>query len=753
MSIFQSTTASAVLTLLMSGTAQASILSEPAETPDPVVLDAIIVVGSRESAAATGGSAAFLDEEALATFGYSDVNRVLRQVPGVTIQEEDGYGLRPNIGIRGSGTDRSARVAIMEDGVPIAPAPYAAPAAYYFPRLARITGVEVTKGPGAIKYGPQTTGGAINLFSAPIAGGAEEGFAGRAELLAGDFGGARAHGVMGGWVPIGGGWQLGGQIDLLREQSDGFKTLDSGGPTGFIIDDAVVKLGLRSEPGARFAQSLDLKYQTYDETSDETYVGLTLQDFAADPFRRYAGSQADVIDVAHETLQLTHRIALSPDTDLTTIAYRNETSRAWYKLNDVRNGADTAWVGLSAVLDDPVANAASLAFLRGDIDSAARGLRVRNNNRAYLSEGIQSVLSTRFSTGDIGHALELSARYHEDSEDRFQRDDIYRMTDSAMRLTTRGVDGAQDNRVGSAEAWAFFIRDTLTLGRLTITPGLRYERIDLARTNYPTSPPSRVTPTAVIESDLDVVLPGIGATYDLTDELRLVVGAHRGFANPGPGSSADAETSWNYEAGARFERGTLSLDAIAYLNDYDNLLGSCTASTGGDCVIGDQFSGGAVEVKGLEITAGWNPGRAAGWSVSTPLSVVYTLSEGEFLTSFNSGYEPWGDVRSGDELPYLPRQQLTLNAGVAFDRWRLNATANHVGENRSVAGSGDIAAAQRIDARTLLDLSGEFDLNDNASLFASVQNVTDEVYNVAFSPAGARPGAPRLAMAGVRLTF
>lgn len=747
---------STLMTLLMSGAAHAVILPGPTvdgAPSDPVELDAIIVTGSREDARSTGGSATFLDEEALAAFGYSDVNRVLRQVPGVTIQEEDGYGLRPNIGIRGTGTDRSARVAIMEDGVLIAPAPYAAPAAYYFPRLARMTGVEVTKGPGAIKYGPQTTGGAINLFSTPIAGGAGDGFAGRAELLAGDFGGLRAHGVMGGWVPVGGGWQGGGQIEILREQSDGFKVLDSGGPTGFVIDDAVVKLGLSSDPQARHAQSLELKYQSYSETSDETYVGLALQDFAADPYRRYAGSQADVVNVEHDTLQLTHRVALAPNVDLTTIAYRNETSRAWYKLNDVRNGTDTAWVGISAVLDDPVANAASLAVLRGDANSAARGLRVRNNSRGYLSQGVQSVLSARFSTGGLDHELELSARYHEDSEDRFQRDDVYRMADGVMQLTARGIDGAQDNRVGAAEAWAFFVRDTIRLDRLTVTPGLRYERIDLTRTNYPTSPPGRTTPSSVVRSDLDVALPGIGATYDLTSELRLVAGAHRGFANPGPGSSVRAETSWNYEAGVRFRRDTLTLDAIAYLNDYDNLLGTCTASTGGGCTIGDQFSGGGVEVRGLEVTAGWNPGQAANWSVSTPFSLVYTLSEGEFLTSFNSGYGPWGNVRAGDELPYLPRQQLTLNAGMEFDRWRFNATANHVEEARSVAGSGSIAATERIDERTLIDLSGAFDLTDSASLFASVQNVTDEVYNVAFSPAGARPGAPRLAMVGLRLTF
>jgi Fe(3+) dicitrate transport protein len=721
---------------------------------DPAILSPIVVVGSRAEARAAGGSATYLDEATLQTFAFSDVNRVLRQAPGVVLQEEDGFGLRPNIGIRGSGTDRSARVALMEDGVLIAPAPYAAPAAYYFPRLARMTGVEITKGPGAIKYGPLTTGGAVNLTSTPIGGGADEGLAGRISLLGGDFGSVRAHGAMGGWMSAGNDWQVGGQIELLHEQSDGFKRLDNGGSTGFDIDDAVIRLGLRTAPGAPRAQTLTFKYQSLTERSDETYVGLTLADFAADPYRRYAGSQVDVMNVDHETLQLTHSLDLTPAINLTTTAYRHDTVRAWYKLNDVRNGAGTGWVGIGAVLDNPAAHPVSLGILRGDpgVVSGAQGLRVRNNNRTYVSEGVQSVLTARFDTGDVRHELELSARYHQDSEDRFQRDDVYRMNNGVMELTTRGVDGAQDNRVGEAEAWAFFARDTIRAGRLTLTPGVRYETIDLKRTNYPTNPPGRATPTAVIETGFDVWIPGIGATYQLTDGIRLVAGAHRGFANPGPGSNLDPETSWNYEAGLRYD-GVVSLEAIAYLNDYDNLLGTCTASTGGGCVIGDQFSGGEVEVRGLEVTASWDAGEAFGRGFGVPLSLVYTLSDGAFRTSFSSAYEPWGVVAAGDELPYLPRHQLTLNAGLEFDRWSLNASVNRVSETRAVAGSGPIAAGDRIEARTLLDLAATVELTAQASLFASVQNVTDEVYNVGFSPAGARPGAPRLAMAGVRLRF
>ncbi len=107
----------------------------------------------------------------------------------------------------------------------------------------------------------------------------------------------------------------------------------------------------------------------------------------------------------------------------------------------------------------------------------------------------------------------------------------------------------------------------------------------------------------------------------------------------------------------------------------------------------------------------------------------------------------------GDRLPYLPPHQLTLTGGIDAGRARINASMNYVTETRGFAGSGAIPEAERIDGRTLVDLSGEVDILPSLSAYATVQNLFDTTYNVAFSPAGARPGAPRLALAGLRARF
>ncbi len=717
--------------------------------------DIILVTASRDDTFAIGGSVHRLDAADLAVFSYSDINRVLRLIPGVLVQEEEGFGLRPNIGIRGSGSDRSARVAIMEDGVLVAPAAYAAPAAYYFPRMARISSVEVAKGPAAIKYGPQTIGGAVSFLSTPIP---ETdglfGLGGHADLLGGSFGAVRAHGNLGGWFSAGGNLEIGALVEGVHERSSGFKRLDSpaGADTGFAISDMVLKLGLRSKDGVH---DLQLKFQRYDETSDETYLGLTQADFAADPFRRYAASQLDEMTVRQDFWQASYRFAPSERFELAATAYHRRVQRAWYKLNDVRNSANTGWQSLTSILENPEPYSTKLNELRGTDGFSGRtgSLRVRNNNRAYESTGAQLLAATRFDTGPASHRLEASVRYHQDSEDRFQQDDLYTNVNGMLQLASAGAPGSQDNRLGEAKAWAFFVRDTIEAGRLTLTPGLRFETIDLVQTRWALTDPERTTPISVSSSKVDVWIPGIGATFDLGSDFRLVAGAHRGFSNPAPGSTARAETSWNYEAGVRFGSPRSGIEAIGFLNAYDNLVGTCTASTGGECDIGDQFDGGRARAAGVEIVANHQLAGIESFGFALPVSLAYTFLETEFQTSFNSGFGPWGTVVRGDEFPYSPKHQLTLGLGLALDSFTLDALMNWTSAARARAGQGSIAASQRIDDRVVIDLSTSYTLRPGLRLFGSVTNVTDQVFNVALSPSGFRPGMPRAFIGGVKANF
>jgi Fe(3+) dicitrate transport protein len=275
-----------LLTLALAGFAGFA----PGDTLDPVVhplwhtlpeaeVAALGVTAGATSPDEIPGCLHVLSPAELLRFNYTDPLRTLRSVPGMQLVEEDGFGLRPNIGIRGSGSDRSSRIALLEDGIPAAPAAYTAPAAYYFPSVARMSRVEVLKGSSQIAFGPVTAGGAINLISTPVP---ESGTEARIHTEGGSYGSRFLHASAGTVLPTRAG-ALAFLAEVLDTGSDGFKTLDGGGPTGFHKTDRLLKV--RWTVPSEHRQSVTLKLSDVEERSHETYLGLTEADFAADPLR------------------------------------------------------------------------------------------------------------------------------------------------------------------------------------------------------------------------------------------------------------------------------------------------------------------------------------------------------------------------------------------------------------------------------------------------------------------------------------
>lgn len=709
-----------------------------------VEIDPIQVLASRTRLAGQGGdglpapgAAHVINRERIASpeFVFGNVHDLLRTVPGVNLQEEDGYGLRPNIGLRGSGTERSSKITLMEDGVLIAPAPYAAPAAYFFPTVSRMEAVEVRTGSSQVRYGPRTTGGALNLVSTSI----PEELTWSLDAGGGSESTNRAQGRVGN-----SGEHVGWLVEGSRVETDGFKHLASGRNTGFLLQDYVAKLRFRTSPGARVYQHLDIKAGYNDERSNETYLGLTDADFRANALQRYPASDPDVMNAEHTQLQIRHFVA-ARNWDLTTTAYQNNFQRNWFKLQSVL-GTD-----ISTVLGDPGAHETALGILKG-ATSSDDALKVRANNREYVSRGIQSTLGLRVESGPVRHNVELGVRIHEDEEDRFQWEDGFRMLDGQMVQTSAGEPGSQANRVSQADAVALFLQDEVRAGRWTITAGLRHETIDFTRTDFATTDPGRTAPTGVRTNSVSVWIPGVSVAARVAPGVEVFSGVHRGFGPPGPGDNQDtrAERSWNYELGGRLARSGLSAQVTGYITDYSNILGRATLANSGDGE-GDAFNGGAVLVRGLEANVEWDVVANRGLPVRIPLTLAYTYTDATFQSDFESDFDSWGSVRRGDQLPHVAASQLYASLAVAGRVGKITASLTGSTPARTQAGQGPRDPLRSVDGFVVASLSGEWHLHRQGTLFAAVQNLTDTRYSVARRPAGLRPGLPRTVLAGFRL--
>ena len=695
-------------------------------------LSAVTIIGSEEQAKQIAGSAHVIDAEELAKFEYTDIQKILAGVPGVSFRNEEGYGLRPNISIRGTRDDRSGKITLMEDGVLIAPAPYSASSAYYFPTAGRISGAEVMKGSSAIKNGPYTVGGALNLLSTQI----PETFGGKVNL---EYG---SNNMIRNYANVGDskqnyGWLIEGQ----KHQVDGFdKIQNADNDTGFKKDDVMAKFRVNSDRSADVYHQLDLKVQHSTEMSNQTYVGLTEADFKKDARSRYGLTQQDEMNNEHNEITLSHLVEFG-NTSITTTGYFIEFERDWFKvdkiggdgINEVFNCANTGSCGTLSDPNNIATQADAIAVLHGN---QAAAIKIKHNNRAYESKGIQTRIAHQLSTGDIDHNIEFGARYHEDQEDRSQPTETWNQ--DANGNLSYGATGAPDTRFTKARAWSAYIADDIQLGNWVVSPGVRHESYEIKREG-----------SASKETKQNVTLLGLGASYQVNKELVVFAGMHEGHSpSPNDGKS-DPEEALNSELGLRFTNNGLYAETTAFYSDYSNLLGACTASTGGDCSIGDASNAGEATVQGLEVLVNYD--HKVNQALTVPMGITYTYTDAKFDTTFDDD-DVWGDVNKGDKLPSLADQQVQLRFGLAHaSGFSADMNVNYYSDTCSTAACG---VNEDIDAYTVVDVAGRYQVNQQTRVYAGVENLFDSEDVVARAPKnGARAQKPLTAMVGVAYNF
>ena len=687
-------------------------------------IETISIIGSREEVRKLAGSGALIDQEQISIEAPTDINQLLKTVPGIYIREEDGFGLRPNIGIRGATSERSSKITLLEDGIMIAPAPYAGPSAYYFPTTLRMNSIEVLKGAPLLRYGPQTVGGIVNLKSTPI----PESNRGKLRLTAGEDGMRDMHLNYGGRFDGGELGDFGWLLETVQRDADGFKNVDrSSHDTGYDIEDYMGKLFWEIE-----GQSLLLKAQYSEEVSDETYLGLTDSDFRSSSTRRYGLSLPDKMSLRHKGYSAVYNRDLTDIVRMTATGYYNEFSRNWFKLSGGRSLINAANLG----------DANAQAVLDGTADMA--GLTYKNNAREYESYGLE----LNFAVDLDVHQLNLGGRLHEDEVDRLQPVDVYDQVSGQLTYVRTNPISSSDNRVEDAEAMSLWLTDHWQVtDALALNLFLRYERVHSSEERY--TDESRNTISSKKSNRSEELLPGISFTYDLDDQWQVLGGVHRGFSPLG-GSAAEGEnpeTSVNYEAGLRFSENSFFAEMIGFYSDFDNKSENCAvASPCSNGATSGSFTTGEAVIQGVELTVG-NRFQIGDFMIPVDLAYTYTkaeISEDEGVLGFEKG----------DRLADIPRRTFSLRTGFETPiGWDNYIVAKYTDSLCSNIGCDNGSTFGRTDSLLAVDFISRYSLNSDTVVYAKVDNLFDRDEIISRQPDGARPNKPRTASVGIEYAF
>jgi Fe(3+) dicitrate transport protein len=674
------------------------------------VMPEVVVVGKAENLSAIPGSASVLSLRALETSRPFTANEAVRKLPGVCARDEEGFGLRPNIGIRGLNPTRTTKVTLLEDGVPLAYAPYGDNASYYHPPIDRFERIELLKGAGQILFGPQTIGGIINYITpAPQV---------RLGGFASVTGGGRN--LFDGKVRLGGHRMV---LDYTRKQGDGAR--DN-------IHSKLNDLNFKTVLVLSKSQALTLRANALTENSNVTYSGLTEAEFR-NFGPRYNPFKNDNFEIKRYGASTTHNLQLSGNSLLTTNLYFSNFSRDWWRQSSTTTDNQGGAAG-NAFRD------ARLAGERVNVDNLNS---VQGRLREYRTWGIEPRLKVAHTALGMTGELQAGVKAHFENQDRQQV--------NGTSPTARTGALAEDN-LRETKAYSAFLLNRFMFGNWSITPGLRYERINSLRTNRL---PGGLSGT----DDLSKWIPSLGATWNPANTLTVFAGAHLGFAPPrtediigGTGTSTEVkpEESTNFELGARFQPVTNSLvQATLFRNDFKRLIAVGSIAGGGT-----PLSQGEALFQGVELSSRY------GFANGLYFDGAYTfLPEAEQTTPFSQvvgGAIVAGSV-AGNRQPYAPKHLLTVAAGFSKSGFDAQLEAVYVGEQfadfaNTVAPTAD-GQRGKIEAYTIWNATLNYQLKPaHTTFFVAVKNLADKTY-IVDRTRGIQVGVPRLLQVGSRYAF
>jgi Fe(3+) dicitrate transport protein len=678
------------------------------------------------------GSVEFIDAKVIEYTAPVNGNEVFRRMLGVHVVEEEGAGLRTNIGIRGLDPDKSRSVLILEDGVPVALAPYGEPEMYYTPAMDRMAGVEVVKGSGSILFGPQTIGGVINYITADP----PEESSGRASFRFGQ--GGYYTGMFGYGTTMG---NTGIQVNYLRKSANQLANVM------YRIND--VSLKIKSKLSEK--STLGLKVGFYDEGSNSTYIGITqaMYDNGGDDFSFLAPD--DLLEIRRYSLSTTFEHQFNSKLKLKTTGFGYTTKRDWrrqefsYNPNSLTNPTGVVWGDTSV---------AGGAIYMDD--------RTGNRNRSFEVVGIEPRLAANYNMGKVENELETGMRFM--YERAFEK-----RIDGTKKDASSGT--LREDEIRTGYATSAFVQNRFKISnKFSVTAGVRtelfnYER-DIIRGRFNIDGTNVLRDTSIVSnSQVFAVIPGVGFNYRVARTVGIFGGIHRGFAPPrvkdaisnsGEAMELDGEYSWNYELGVRSTlMEGLRFELTGFFMDFSNQIIPVSESAGGQ---GSGFvNGGRTRHGGIETGVSMDAGRLFGskyvYQIDANLTYVHAVyNEDRFVGPDQINIK-------GNRTPYAPNVRFFASAlfeapfGLGLQLSGLYVGDQYTDPLNTVAPSAD-GRIGHLPSYFIMDGTVRYKIPKvNLTANLSMKNILNARYISTRRPQGIRVGMPRFVSAGLDFTF
>lgn len=617
------------------------------EAPPPAPsteLEGVKVVGNWLGEAASNtvanhpGARTVVRREELREAGAVNLRDALRRIPGVQVQESNGTGgsdVSLNVGVRGLTSRLSPRSTILLDGVPIAVAPYGQPQVSMAPvGLGNLQAVDVVRGGGSVRYGPQNVGGIINFVTRDI----PQAFGGSAgvQMQGGEHGGIRTNtnAFVGGTMDNG----LGLALLYNGLHGPGFREHEDNES----IDDVMLKAKYAFSPEDTLTGSI----HHYDGQAGMP-GGLNQADYDADPFQSrrpfddFHGRRTDYV------LKYSH---VDDRRSFEVQTYYSDSFRGSHIETITRNANGSYTHQLIAY------------------------------PRNYHVFSIEPRYSQLFDWGQVTHEIGVGYRYTSEAmHERTLRNNRYVSNLPYTPYDSFPYDGPyvlSGNNTGSNEAHALYVDDTINAGNWTITPGIRYERIDSEWQAHPSATVVVRGPTGRTK-DYSKPLPSLNVIYHLSDALKLYANAETSFgslqyfqigqkdSNNQFAAGLKPETARTYEIGTRYDTkvwgGEISLFRINFDHELQ-LVGKLPN-------VPDSYEGwtslGATTHKGVESAAHVDLGAFSDaldgltlWGTATYTHAFY--KHGSF---------------EGRDLPFYSRRTANLGLRYGIAQWTFNLDA------------------------------------------------------------------------------